>query len=93
MTSAPLVRWSFAGVDGVNVQCPRALDNGVARILGKRFVDGAYALSEPTAYTLSKREAAMLRGHFAKCLRAGELLPADAATAAAFGLTFKEPAP
>lgn len=88
----PSVSWSFAAVDGVNVQCPRALDAGVARIIGKRIdADGAPVLSAPTTYALSKREAAGLRAFFAKALRLGELIPGDAATAAAFGL--KTPPP
>lgn len=88
------ITWSFRAVDGVNVQCPRALDGGVARIIGKRHDAGtdAYVLTDaPHAYTLSKREAAGLRAFFAKALRHGELLPGDAATAAAFGL--KTPPP
>lgn len=90
--SDPTVTWSFRGVAGTNVQCPRALDAGIARIIGKQFdaQSGAYALAEPTSYTLSKREAAGLRGFFAKHLKLGQLLPADHATAAAFGA--KEPA-
>lgn len=88
----PSVIWAFAAVEGVNVQCPRALDAGVARIIGKRLdADGAPVLAQPTSYTLGKREAAGLRAFFAKALRHGELLPGDAATAAAFGL--KTPPP
>lgn len=92
MTS-PSVTWAFAAVDGVNIQCPRALDAGVARVIGKRHdaESGAYVLAAPTTYTLSKREAAGLRAFFAKALKRGELLPGDAATAAAFGL--KTPSP
>lgn len=90
MTS-PTVTWTFRAVDGVNVQCPRALDGGVARIIGKRHDGADYAPGEPASYTLSKREAAGLRAFFAKALRHGELLPGDAATAAAFGL--KTPPP
>ena len=84
--------WKFQGVDGVNVQCPRALEAGVARIVGKRFdaATGEHVVGAPTAYDLDKRSAAGLRAFFAKCLRLGELLPADAATAADFGVAFKE---
>jgi hypothetical protein len=93
MTPSSL-EWAFCAVDGVNVQCPRALENGVSRKVGKTYdpsarvhLDG-YALAEPTRYSLSKKEAAGLRAFFAKALRAGHLLPADASTAAAFGLPF-----
>ena len=81
--------WRFSAVARVNVQCPRALEAGVSRILGKAFRDGEYVLAEPAVYDLSKRDAAALRGFFARCLRRGELLPADAATATDFGT--KEP--
>ena len=67
MTS-PSVTWAFAAVDDVNIQCPRALDAGVARVIGKRHdaESGAYVLAAPTTYTLSKREEAGLRAFFAK---------------------------
>lgn len=84
--------WKFSAVPGVDVQCPRALEAGVARIVGKRFdaATGAYVVGDATAYDLDKRAAATLRAFFAKHLRLGELLPADAATAADFGVAFKE---
>ncbi len=95
MTSAPHASWAFVAVDGVNVQCPIALDNGVARIVGKTYdaATGAYVLaSEPHAYRLARSDAARLRSLFAKALRLGHLLPADAATAAAFGVRLPAPA-
>lgn len=84
--------WKFQAVDGVNVQCPRALEAGVARIVGKRFdaATGEHVVAGPAEYTFDKRAAAGLRAFFAKHLRLGELLPADAATAAHFGVAFKE---
>lgn len=80
--------WTFLGVEGVNVQCPRALDGGVARIIGKRHDGDAYVLADPHVYTLTKREAATLRAFFAKCLKRGELRPADKFTAESFGVPF-----
>ena len=82
------ITWTFRGVDGVNVQCPRALDAGVARIIGKRHdaESGDYLPDEPTRYVLPKREAASLRSFFAKAMRHGALAPADRLTAEAFGI-------
>ena len=96
MTPTPTVTWAFLAVDGVNVQCPRALDNGVARVIGKRIdrETGDLALStEPTRYALPKREAAALRGFFAKAVRLGHLRPADRLTAETFGVPFTPLAP
>lgn len=84
--------WTFKAVGDVNVQCPRALEAGVARIVGKRFdaAAGEHVVGEPGVYDLDKRAASGLRAFFAKALRCGHLLPADAATAADFGIAFKE---
>lgn len=84
--------WTFRAVDGVNVQCPRALDAGALRYIGKRFdaATGEYVVGEPTTYDLDKRAASGLRAFFAKALRCGHLCAADAATAADFGIAFKE---
>jgi len=84
--------WKFQGVDGVNVQCPRALDAGALRYIGKRFdaATGEHVVGEPGVYDLDKRAASGLRAFFAKALRHGHLLAADAATAADFGVAFKE---
>lgn len=90
------VRWAFVASDGANVQCPIALANGVARIVGKRYdaETGAYvSTGEPHAYAMSKRDAAGLRAFFAKAMRQGHLAPADAATAAAFGVPLPTPSP
>lgn len=91
MNQAITVRWAFLASDDANVQCPIALTNGVARIVGKRYdaETSAYAATgEPHAYAMSKRDAAGLRAFFAKAIRQGHLAPADAATAAAFGVPF-----
>lgn len=93
MTHPPSVSWAFVAVAHVHVQCPRALDNGVARIVGKRFdrETGEYVVSEPTRYVLPKREAAALRAFFGKALRLGHLRPADPLTAEAFGVPTPPP--
>lgn len=91
---APSVTWAFLAVEEVNVQCPRALDNGVARIVGKRFDDAAGVYTPTGAahvYTLPKRDAAGLRAFFAKAVRRGELRPADKFTAETFGVPFHLP--
>lgn len=89
MTAPLSTVWTFAAVDGVNVQCPRALTAGVARIIGKRYdaaVEG-YVAGEPTRYEFAKkRDAEALRSLFAKHLRLGQLTAADAVTAADFGV-------
>lgn len=89
----PPVVWTFAAVPRVRVQCPNALIAGVARIIGQRYDDasGEYVVSEPTTYRMSRRDAALYRGHFAKHLRHGELVPGDAATAEAFGVPYAAP--
>ena len=94
MTSQPSVSWAFLAVPGVNVQCPRALDNGVARVIGQRFdaETGAYTpTAEPHRYALPKREAAALRAFFAKALRQGALRAADQFTAETFGVPLATP--
>ncbi len=90
MTTTKLTTWRFRAVGHVNVQDPTMLVGARSTpIIGKTWdpKSGDYVVdADGATFTAPSAQAPELRRYFGKCLKAGELLPADQATADAFGV-------
>lgn len=82
----------FRAFEHVDVQDVMAIKVGVNRIIGKRLDASGKAVVDDDfgLLRLSPQDMSELRPMLRKCVQKGELACADAATAQALGLPFKE---
>ncbi len=80
---------SLIAVDGTDVVDVSAMLVGRHRVIGKSYDTDAerwLCTGKPEVLNLTGSEVAELRSHYARAAKHGQLLPADAATAAALGV-------